>query len=278
MLPKAPRGFEWITLAGGPALVCRPLEEVAPHFFTTREWLLCPREDGNVSWAKVAASAGVAPDRLLRLRQVHRADAVVVRPNDRPFDAPPAADIIASDDGRLAMAVQAADCVPLLIADPRTGAAAAAHAGWRGLAARVPQNAVAILHSEFGSRPGDLLAAVGPSIGPCCYEVGGDVRSAFGPQLNGSATWFTDASQSVDGNPPFRPLMPRPGKWFFDSWRAARDQLIAAGVPGVRIYVAALCTASHADLFCSYRRDGPGAGRIAGVIRPRPRTRADFGK
>ena len=98
-------------------------------------------------------------------------------PRERPN--PPAADIIVSNDPAVAIAIQTADCVPILIADRRTGAVAAAHAGWRGLAAGVPRVAVDALVREFGSRPADLIAAAGPSIGACCYEVGEDVRRAF---------------------------------------------------------------------------------------------------
>ena len=111
---------------------------------------------------------------LARVRQIHGARAVVAQPGARPD-----ADIVVSRDAGLALAIQSADCVPLLIADARTGAVAAAHAGWRGLAARVPAIAVQTLASEFGSRPADLVAAAGPSIGACCYEVGGDVRARF---------------------------------------------------------------------------------------------------
>jgi YfiH family protein len=168
----------------------------------------------------------------------------------------PDADIVVSNRTDLALVVQAADCVPLLIADMRTGAVAAAHSGWRGLAAGVPGETVSALTREFGSRPGDLLAAIGPAIGQCCYEVGDDVREAmvraFG-EADGS-NWFTVGRVS--------------GKWMFDTWASARAQLEMAGVPDGQVFGAGLCTASHPDAFCSYRRDGPPAGRIAAAIRP----------
>ena len=163
-----------------------------------------------------------------------------------------------SDDPRLALAIQTADCVPLLIADRRTGAVAAAHAGWRGLAARVPVVAVEALTREFGSRPADLVAAIGPSISAARYEVGADVRERFaasGCSRAQMARWFADAD--------------RPSHWHFDGWRSARDLLEAAGVPAAQIHASGLCTASHPDLLCSFRRDGMGAGRVAGAIRPR---------
>src|SRR6185369_8757412 len=159
-------GFEWVQAAGGQALVCRPLSPSAAHLFTTREWALGSRaEAADEDWQPVAASLGVDPDHLVRLRQVHGAAVVVRRVGDPPpAIARPDADIVVSNDPSNALAIQTADCVPLLIADPATGAIAAAHAGWRGLAAGVPGVTVAALAREFGSAPADLVAAVGPSI------------------------------------------------------------------------------------------------------------------
>ena len=272
MMPKPSSSFEWVATAAGPALVCRPLDPVASHFFTTRGWALGsrPAPDLEPAWTIVAQAAGVAPDDLLRLTQVHGADAVIISGPDDRFNAPPRADIIACGDSRFAIAVQAADCVPLLMADRRTGATAAAHAGWRGLAAGVPRLAVMALDHAFGCRPADLVVAIGPSIGACCYEVGDEVRGRFGEAFegSGSAAWFLRGPAVIPGNPPYTELGARPGRWFFDGWRAARDQLEAAGVPAEQIHESRLCTASHADILCSYRRDGSAAGRIAGVIRP----------
>jgi hypothetical protein len=190
----------------------------------------------------------------------------------------PAADILYSDDPALAIAVQAADCLPLLFADSRTGAVAAAHAGWRGLAQGVPSSAVRTLEEQFGSRPSDLVVAVGPSIGACCYEVGDEVRhgfleAGFSPGL--LSRWFLDAPRQSNENPPSTPVPRplRPGRRYLDLWEASRQQLEAAGVPPAQICVAGLCTASHPRLFCSYRRDGGGAGRLAGAIRCAPRRR-----
>ncbi len=260
------------------ALVCRALEPFAAHLFTTREWRLgsAPADRRADAWAEVAAGVGAAPDRLVRLDQVHRADVVVVRGEFLlpPQSALPAADIVVCADDRFAVAVQAADCVPLLVADRRTGAVAAAHAGWRGMAARVPQEAVAALVRELGSSPADLIAAIGPSIGACCYEVGSDVRQAFadaGFDGHALSRWFADAPRPTTRNPSMlgSPHLRRPDHWYFDGWAAVRDQLEASGVPAEQVHAAELCTASHPEL-CSYRRDGVAAGRIAGVIRALP--------
>ena len=130
-----------------------------------------------------------------------------------------------------------------------------AHAGWRGAAAGVPGAAVAALARAFGARPADLVAAVGPSIGPCCYEVGDEVREAMrGGALDGLdvEAWFTTG---VRGRP------------FLDLWRATADQLEAAGVPRGRIHVSRLCTVTHSEAFYSYRSDGAGTGRMAAIVR-----------
>ena len=259
--------------AGGPALVCRALEPFAPHLMTTRPWTLglgTPEED-RCAWEEIANAMG-AP--LVRVRQVHGADILVRRAGHSAHGALPAADIIVSNDPDVAAAIQTADCVPLLLADRRTGAVAAAHAGWRGLAARVPQTAVGALEREFGSRAADLLAAAGPSIGACCYEVGADVRLRFTEAGFPQAMldrWFLERPQPTHGNPSMSGLgrTPRRDHWFFDSARSTRDQLESAGVPPDQVFVVDLCTASHPGVLCSYRRDGAGAGRLAGVIQAR---------
>ena len=211
----------------------------------------------------------VSASRLVRVHQVHGAEVVIA---EDVRGRRPEADIIVSRDHTIALAVQAADCIPLLLADPSTGAVAAAHAGWRGLAAGGPAAAVASLTREFGSRSVDLVAAIGPAIGACCYEVGGDVRDRFeaaGASRGQLARWFLTAPLRSAANPSMSRVSGprRADRWFFDGWTAAREQLAEAGVPGAQIYLAGLCTASHPDILCSYRRDGSQAGRIAGAIR-----------
>lgn len=263
----------------GVGLVCRPLEPYAAHLFTTRQWLLGSagtpgaRSDG---WAEVARAMDVAATHLVRLNQVHGSAHVVAGVRAGPDDTLPAADIVLTDRLDLAVAVQAADCVPLLIADTGARAVAAAHAGWRGLVARVPERTVAALGRERGSRPQDLIAVIGPSIGRCCYEVGLDVREQFaqaGVGEDALGRWFSSAPVPSARNPAMPGLspMPRDRHWYFDGWLAARDQLVAAGVPETSIYCAELCTASHPTWLCSYRRDRSPAGRLAGAIRSRPR-------
>ncbi len=222
----------------------------------------------------MAVAARVGVEHFGRLQQVHGADAVTYKKGEAaPGGAMPRADIVLTDNPAVAVAVQTADCLPMLIADRGTGAVAAAHAGWRGLAAGVPAVAVNRLSTDFGSRAEDLVVAVGPAIGACCYEVGEDVRAQFAdagftPAQLGR--WFGREPAALSpANPPMASLsaVRRQGHWFFDAWSCVRDQLKDAGVPGAQVSVADLCTASHDAAFCSYRRDGAAAGRMAGVIR-----------
>jgi purine-nucleoside/S-methyl-5'-thioadenosine phosphorylase / adenosine deaminase len=260
-------------VASRPALACTALEPIAQHLMTMRDWDLGGRSvvDAERAWSEIAGAVGSG---LVRVHQVHGIDMVIRRAGDTRVWPVQNADIIVSSDPTVAIAIQAADCVPILIADRRTGVVAAAHAGWRGLAAGVPRVTVEALAREFGSRPGDLIAAAGPSIGACCYEVGPEVRQRFADaawpdtQIRG---WFFARAQPTIANPSMAGVRsePRPGHWYFDSGRAASDQLESAGVPRDQIFVANLCTASHADALCSYRRDGAGAGRMAAAIRAR---------
>lgn len=221
----------------GTALRCQPLIEAAPHYFSTRQ---------EAPERALAEALGVDLQDLVRMKQVHCADVFVA--TGRPPSAP-TADIAVTDDPAIALSVRTADCVPILLADRRSGAVAAVHAGWKGTAAGAAIAAVESLTSEYGARPEDVIAAVGPSIGPCCYEVGPELPAHFVSHAD-SAAWFTNAA-----------------KPHLDLWRATRDQLARAGVPPQQIHVCELCTFDHPPLFHSYRRDGTRAGRLVAAIR-----------
>ena len=251
-LPQPSRAFEWTQASWGPALRCVPLVAAAEHFFTGRALTL--RDDVR-EWETVAATIGVARDDLLLVSQVHEAT-VVVASADRPRPwTRPKADAIVSNDPDAAIAVRIADCVPVLLSDESGRAVAAIHAGWRGVAARAIIAGVRALQTNYGIRPERLIAAVGPAIGPCCYEVTENTYGAFraaGHHPSVLDSWFEPRSA---------------GKFHLDLWSATRDQLEGAGVMPANVHVAELCTKTYADVFHSYRVDGTSAGRMIGVIR-----------
>ncbi len=273
-----PDAFEWARYPWGPAIRCRPLAAVADHCFTTRAPVLGtgPPTPGD-GWHRVAFSMGVPARSVVRLRQVHGTRVVSLQ---RQQAFPPAApdwdvaDIAASDAAALALCVKVADCVPILLADRRLGAVAAVHAGWRGTAAGASQAAVEALADGFGAAPADIVAAIGPSIGPCCYRVGPDVRAAFesAGRWGGSlSAWFSDVptAEARRGVPGTDPAASGGASGFLDTWTANTDQLRAAGVPPSQIHVSRLCTSCYRETFHSYRVDGERAGRMIGVIRAR---------
>jgi hypothetical protein len=242
-----------VSRAWGRALECRPLADTAVHGWTTRDLALEGSDArGEAGWRALAEGEHVTLGQLARLRQVHSATVVTEAQSGAEADA-----IVSRDPTRL-LAVRVADCVPLLIADRRTGAVAAAHAGWRGTASRIAPAVVGRMHDEFGTAPEDVVAAIGPSIRACCYEVGPELVDAFrgaGARDQELADWFSPRGAS--------------DRLVLDVARATREQLAAAGVPDARILDSGLCTSCHRDLFHSYRRDKGLAGRMAGFIRAR---------
>jgi hypothetical protein len=170
------------------------------------------------------------------------------------------------------LAVQTADCVPILLVDPKKRAVAAVHAGWRGTLARITQKIVGRMRFEFGSKPADLLAAIGPSIGPCCYEVGAEFVSKFTAQFADAADYFDEPRSGEEPNPLQWLNMAPPGHQpppknvHLDLRKANRSQLLAAGLRLQNILTSNLCTACHTELFFSYRKEGALSGRLLSVI------------
>jgi YfiH family protein len=256
--PSVRAPFYWSESPLGPVLKCRSLDPVASHLFTTRSAKVETTED----WRRVATAVGA--ERAVTLAQVHGRGVVVVRRGLPLPEARSEGDVLVSNDPDVAVAVRAADCVPLLLADPTTGAVAAVHAGWRGTAAGAAAAAVEVLSGEFGVIAADLVAAIGPSIGSCCYEVGPELVDAFaaaGHPRHLVDRWF-------EALPPRRGSTDRPAARL-DVVGANRDQLVLAGVPETKIYACGLCTAMHLDLLTSYRAEKKNAGRLAAVIRAR---------
>lgn len=253
--------FHWTSETWGAALRCAPLGALAAHVFTTRQLELRggpevqPRE-----WAAASASVGVPLDRVMRVRQVHGRVVRVIRDGATPvgsYAERPDGDAIVSDVPGLALTVLVADCVPVLLVDPRRGIAAAVHAGWRGTAAGIVGASVDVMR-ELGARPEDLVAAIGPSIRPCCYEVGDELVDAFRREGHGAPEidrWFSRVAID-DGRMSLR----------LDVAQANREQLGAAGVAAANIFDCGLCTKTLRETFDSFRADGERAGRMAAMI------------
>ena len=210
--------------------------------------------------------------KLAGVRQIHSSLVRIFRqaPRERLKG-----DALATRRRGLLVSVQTADCVPILLADTRKRVVAAIHAGWRGTAARVAQKTVGDLRVHFGARPEDVIAAIGPAIGGCCYEVGPDVAHEFSCQFAQAAEWFDGpfAPLSTGDEPtPFAwlqfdpPGHERPKKVRLDLAAANRWQLEAEGVPSDRIFACGLCTLCRMDWFFSYRGEGQRTGRLMSAI------------
>ncbi len=172
---------------------------------------------------------------LATLKQVHSADCVAAGGRTGMLGH---GDALLENAPGAVVAVKTADCIPILLVDPRRRAVAAVHAGWRGTAAGIAQRAITEMRSRFGTEPSNLEAAIGPGIGECCYEVGPEVSAQFGGQ----------------------------GRTRLDLPGINRRQLIAAGVTPGRIYASNLCTMCLPAEFHSFRRDKDAAGRLYSFI------------
>lgn len=241
--------FRWVDGAAGRALCSSALAAVADHVFTTRA-VSFRGETTDDDYRRLGSVFGVEGREIVRVKQVHGRSVLVVRPGESLTDLPEADAIVSIDPSRV-MAVRVADCVPILIADRGHRVVSAVHAGWRGTCAGVAGAAVAAI-AELGVAPDDLIAAMGPSIGACCYQVDERVRTTFLGMTPDAARWFSE-----DG----------PNHWRLDLWQANADQLEDAGVPPASIHVARVCTADQLASCFSYRREGSGTGRMIAAIR-----------
>jgi len=225
-----------------PELVLRSLRLPAPHGFSLKA-------GGSASLAanvaRIAAASGVGSDRIATVRQVHGQRVAWAGPD--PETSPAEADALGTHTPGVAVGVLTADCVPILIADPRARRVAAVHSGWRGTELEVVRAGIRALEDR-GSRPGDLWVAVGPSIRACCYEVSEDLavrfEARFGPQA----------------------VARRDGTVRLDLIAALMASLRQAGVPPTQIDVLPQCTACDAELFFSHRRDRGVTGRHLNLV------------
>lgn len=265
-------GFYWRERDGVRALICEPLEDEGfANAFSTRLGGVSPMPSHALNLAGFneddAENIYENRRRFLKLFegewtlagcwQMHGNDVRVVKSEDEAKPKPGVlgddqyCDALISNIARILIGVKTADCVPVLLGDVTTGAFAAVHAGWRGTAASIVVRAIEQMQNEYGTKPGDLRAAIGPAATVCCYEVGGDVIARFKER-------FVDASSL------FEPT--RDGHARIDLHKANREQLIAAGVPAERIHTAPFCTMERTDLFFSYRREKALHGRVGRLM------------
>jgi polyphenol oxidase len=227
--------------------------------------------------AKFLAALGAGKRRVAALRQIHSDIVHVVGTAEFPHgEQAPQSDALITREPGVLLTIQTADCIPILLADTRQHAVAAIHSGWRGTAQRIAEKTLGRMQMEFGTRPQDVIAALGPGIGGCCYEVGHEVVKEFTAKFPNAREWFTgpiDALENGDNDPNWLPwlTMRPPGhappapRAHLDLIAANRAILLGAGVAPKNITSSGFCTACRTDLFFSYRREHT-TGRMMAAI------------
>lgn len=216
---------------------------------------------------------------LATIRQIH-SNFVVRVSRDSGGSKPQKADGLMTDEPGILLAVQTADCIPVLVADRKRRAVAAFHAGWRGTVKRIVEAGIGRMRLEFGSRPEDLVAAIGPGIGRCCYAVGEEVLSEFESQFAYARELFIEVQETdpVRAKYPMMFLNQRapghgPSKMglHLNLAEANRRQLLAAGLKARSIQLVGGCTSCQPELFFSHRASRGHTGRMMSVIGVRPK-------
>ncbi|HEV2272974.1 MAG TPA: peptidoglycan editing factor PgeF [Acidobacteriaceae bacterium] len=277
--PEADPEVAWLvhgfsTRTGGQTTVYRPesqrgfdlnlgfTADDAPEIVTANRRLFCKavgRQTDDLS--------------LFTLKQIHSSLAHRVWDREQPV-ALKGDGLMTSAPGVL-LGIQTADCLPVMIVDRRNRAVAIFHAGWRGTLARIVENGLGRMRVEFGSRPEDLAAAIGPGIGPCCYSVGEEVRGQFQSQFCYWEDLFheTPVSDPVRENYPLLFLRARPPghpgagpALHLNLAEANRRQLLAAGLSATAIYMTGDCTSCQTERFFSHRKEQGFTGRMMSVI------------
>ena len=260
-------GFRWREGAGGVrALVCEPLErEGFANAFSTRGGGVSPYPEASLNLAGFDddSAENILENRrrfislvggewtLAACWQVHGRDVRVVRDATEARSESERCDALATDLPGVLLGVKTADCVPVVLGDSRTGACAAVHAGWRGTLAGIVGHALASMQKEFGARPRDVRAAIGPAALACCYEVGPEVVEAFRAEVSNADALFTPT---------------REGRALVDLQRANLEQLTRSGVSPERVHALPLCTICRPEDFFSYRRDAKLHGRTGRLL------------
>jgi purine-nucleoside/S-methyl-5'-thioadenosine phosphorylase / adenosine deaminase len=227
------------------------------HAFTTRQGGLGARSNDiklTDDWKELAEALGVNPERLVTAHQVHGEN--IVRVDGRNFKKMKTvqADAMITNALEMAIGVETADCVPVLLVDPVTPAVGAVHAGWRSTVKKIVQKAVKKMQDDFGSEPSRMIAAIGPTIGPECYEVDEPV---MGPVREAFPLWKEVASARGSD------------KWSMDLVKLNKLELAQIGLSEENVHSIGLCTSCRRDLFYSFRAEGR-TGRMLSVIMIKP--------
>ena len=269
-LPDA--GFYWRELDGVRALICAPLENDGfTNGFSSRLGGVSPMSEAalNLAGFNEDTAENILENRRRFLKlfagewslagcwQMHGTNVRVVnsvaeaKPAENSLGDTVYCDAIVSDAHKILAGVKTADCVPLLIADPKSGSFAAVHAGWRGTFAGIVLYAIERMTQEYGAKPADLRVAIGPAAASCCYEVGPEVIEGFKERFAYADELFVST---------------REGHAYIDLLKTNREQLNAAGVESRRIHTAPLCTMCRTDLFFSYRREKSIQGKVGRLM------------
>lgn len=212
---------------------------------------------------------------LISLKQIHSA---VIHCISRGDERPVTGDGLITNVPGVLLAVKTADCLPVIVVDPVRKAVGVFHAGWRGTVQRIVEKGIGEMRRHFETDPADIVAAIGPGIGQCCYQVGDEVMDTFDAQFSYSRELFEDFfdSHALHVKYPLLFLNQRaPGhgesaaRPHLDLVKANRYQLRDAGVPGENITALAQCTSCHTDLFFSHRKE-QATGRMMATVGIKP--------
>lgn len=206
------------------------------------------------NWQICCEAFGVSPSQFFMIRQVH-GDKVVVtdgRTDRSPLSSSPVqCDAVVTAEKRVVIGIRTADCVPILLVDRVRQVVGAVHAGWKGTSLHIAAKTIGVMKDRFSSRPEDILAAIGPAVGPCCYQVDERVISSS----EGDRDWESAFQRC-----------PEDGRWMLDLPLANRLQMMRMGLPLENISGTGMCTSCRTDLFFSHRAERGGTGRQLNFI------------
>lgn len=210
-----------------------------------------PRENITENYRRACNAANIKHLDLVLAKQTHGTNIIKIYINDKGKGIVKESDIndadgLITNQNNIPMAIFYADCVPILLYDPIKKAVAAIHAGWRGTVAGIAYKGIKLLEKGYGSNPKDIICAIGPSIGPCCFETGQEAANAF------VAADLSHTVRAMDS-----------GKYIIDLWQANTALLIKAGVNTQNITIAEECTCCMPDKYFSHRACGIDTGRMA---------------